>query len=553
MNRFWEIIINPIFNKIKPKVIVEVGSDVGLNTEKILNYCEHENNAKLISIDPSPSYDIGAIKEKYGSKFIPIKDISLNSLKIIEKYDIILIDGDHNWYTVYNELKIIETKFDQKNFPIIILHDTSWPYGRRDLYYNPKTIPSEYLNEYKRLGMMPNKKELLKYGGANVNLNNATIENTPKNGVLTAIEDFLKQTNLNLNFYKINGFNGLGIIFPENNSFKNFIEKIVYDSDIGEIVEKCYLERIIDQNITLNSQKNQINQLKKKNTEYSQKIHENNRIILQNNNKIKKLNNNSEKEIKELNETKNYSRKLIKKSIRQENQIKNLKENNEIYQSKLDELDNETIKFQTKIQKLNKTNKEYNNKILSLTNENNNNKTQINNLNTENTKLKDNIHIITNENNHLKNEISQLNKENNNNKTQINNLNTENTKLSSKIKTLKNSDKNYQNQIQKLITINSKHNNQIKILEYTNETYKNTIESLKENNNNLIINNKVLTNNTEELILDKQNLTKQNSELSNYNNQIKSENNDLNNKNNELTKKNTNLNNKNNELTKKNT
>ena len=43
MYRHWEETILPIIIKIKPKHIVEVGSDTGINTKNILEYCENEN------------------------------------------------------------------------------------------------------------------------------------------------------------------------------------------------------------------------------------------------------------------------------------------------------------------------------------------------------------------------------------------------------------------------------------------------------------------------------------------------------------------------------
>ena len=262
MNRFWDKIILPLFIEINPKYIVEIGSDKGLNTKNILDYC-HENESKLTSIDPSPNFDVEYFKEEFNDEFDFIMDLSLNCLDSLDSYDIILIDGDHNWYTVYNELKTIEKNFDQNNFPLIILHDVSWPYGRRDMYYNPKNIPSQFLNEFNKLGMKPNKKELLDVGGINQSLNNAIIENTPKNGVLTAIEDFIFESKLKLSFYKINGFNGLGLIYPENNQFTKLIQEIVYASNIGEIVEMTHYVNSINKDLEIIFQHRQISELNK--------------------------------------------------------------------------------------------------------------------------------------------------------------------------------------------------------------------------------------------------------------------------------------------------
>lgn len=432
MNRFWDSIIKPIFDKIEPKLIIEIGSDVGLNTKKILSYCSAVGNAKLISIDPSPSFDVESIKNEYDKFFIPIKDLSLNSLKTLENYDVILIDGDHNWYTVYNELKIIENKFNQNNFPLIFFHDISWPYGRRDLYYNPDTIPLEYLHKYEKLGMVPSQKKLLEIGGINTNLNNANDENTPKNGVLTAIEDFLNQTSLNLTFYKINGFNGLGIMFPKNKLLYTFIQKIVYESEIGEVVEKFYLEEIVNKNILLNDIKNQLQNLVKVNLQQKNQITELNRknfnykIQIQNlirtnekySDDLKDITDSHDQLITQFNDVivenngnKSQIINLTHKIQMQKSKIKTLTEANKNYQTQIQNLIKTNSKYQSQIKILNDANYTYKNTINSFKNNNNNNLI-INNkvLAMNNEELISDKHSLLEENSNLSNRNNELNK-----------------------------------------------------------------------------------------------------------------------------------------------
>ena len=65
--------------------------------------------------------------------------------------DAALIDGDHNWYTVYHELKPARRRrrdADGQPLPVLVLHDVGWPYGRRDLYYAPDQIPEEHRQPY---------------------------------------------------------------------------------------------------------------------------------------------------------------------------------------------------------------------------------------------------------------------------------------------------------------------------------------------------------------------------------------------------------------------
>ena len=74
-----------------------------------------------------------------------------------------LIDGDHNWYTVFNELEMLAAAARKAGapLPLLILHDVGWPYGRRDLYYAPEQIPEEFRQPYARKGIAPGRSELL--------------------------------------------------------------------------------------------------------------------------------------------------------------------------------------------------------------------------------------------------------------------------------------------------------------------------------------------------------------------------------------------------------
>lgn len=236
MNRMWNNIILPIIEKINAKYIIEIGSDTGINTKNILEYCVR-NNGKLVSIDPFPKFDINQYKEYYGDIFELYKEISLDRLSLLKNYDVVLIDGDHNWYTVYNELKLIESSFANEKFPLIFLHDVLWPYARRDLYYNPETIPKEFRNDYFKKGIIKNQKFLTDEGGLNQGLYNSIEETSDKNGVLTAIEDFISESNVDYTFIKVNIFYGLGILFPKDKEIENFINLTVENADLLNLAE----------------------------------------------------------------------------------------------------------------------------------------------------------------------------------------------------------------------------------------------------------------------------------------------------------------------------
>ena len=73
------------------------------------------------------------------------------------------------------------------------MHDVSWPFGRRDMYHAPADIPVEARHEYSStLGIPFDGNELIDGGFRSVGQYAiATHEGGPRNGVLTAVEDFL--------------------------------------------------------------------------------------------------------------------------------------------------------------------------------------------------------------------------------------------------------------------------------------------------------------------------------------------------------------------------
>ncbi len=215
MHRFWDAVIEPILDSLQPEAIVEVGSEHGPNTRNLLEFCRR-HGARLHVVDPMPKYDIAAWRERYGEHVVFHLSLSLEAIPLIDEFDVVLIDGDHNWYTVYNELKLIEHRCKELSqpFPLVMLHDIGWPYGRRDRYYNPDDIPDRYLNPYEKKGIQLGSEELVEKGGFNRAGLNAVREGNPQNGVLTAVEDFLEEADETIELVKIPGFHGLGILIP---------------------------------------------------------------------------------------------------------------------------------------------------------------------------------------------------------------------------------------------------------------------------------------------------------------------------------------------------
>ncbi|HEY0116068.1 MAG TPA: class I SAM-dependent methyltransferase [Allosphingosinicella sp.] len=218
MSEFAEIIVEAL-DLAGARDVVEIGAEYGGTTAILAARAEAEGGS-LVTIDPAPKPEFCAWLATQ-KQVRHIAKPSLAALPSVPAADAWLIDGDHNWYTVYHELRAIEGVCRLAKKPMFaILHDVEWPSGRRDMYYAPDTIPAEFRHAYSfEAGAWPGHDALVAgrgFRGAG-HFAWATHEGGPRNGVLTAVEDFLAEAEADGRSYayaQVPAVFGLGIIIP---------------------------------------------------------------------------------------------------------------------------------------------------------------------------------------------------------------------------------------------------------------------------------------------------------------------------------------------------
>jgi hypothetical protein len=210
----WNV-IGPLIEVARPRTIVEIGVRAGGTTSLLLEYAA-THDAVVHGIDPVPDPAIDDLSRRSAGRLVMHWALSLEALPEIDAVDCALVDGDHNWYTVLNELRLLAVAAGGgRAFPLTFVHDVSWPYGRRDLYYAPETIPAEHRQPARRAGVVPSRAELSDDAGLNRTSCHAVEQGTPRNGVLTAVEDFISESEAPLRLEQVIGFSGLGILVGE--------------------------------------------------------------------------------------------------------------------------------------------------------------------------------------------------------------------------------------------------------------------------------------------------------------------------------------------------
>src|SRR5271165_967842 len=211
MRRFLKLLIDPLLDALRPRVIVEVGADLDGVTTALLGWAK-ANGAVVHAIDPDPALSVEGLLAESGEQLRFHRTRSLGVLQEITSVDLALIDGDHNWYTVINELRALERRAreDGRDPPVVLVHEIGWPFGRRDTYEDPDAIPQAHRQPHARRGIAPGRPEL--GAGLYDHRENALLEGTPANGVLTAVEDFIAESELDWRSWSIPGLGGLAIL-----------------------------------------------------------------------------------------------------------------------------------------------------------------------------------------------------------------------------------------------------------------------------------------------------------------------------------------------------
>jgi Methyltransferase domain len=193
--------------------VIEVGALDGDLTRLLLLWAER-SGGHVIAVDPSPHPDLETlVRERSDLRLI--RETSHVALTHTPLSDTIILDGDHNYYTVSEELRIIAERAaeEQRRLPLLLLHDVGWPHGRRDDYYAPQQIPPEYRQPIEPAGCLYPGDPGMRRGALPFH-HPAAREGGPRNGVLTAVEDFVSDRE-QLRLAIVPTFFGLGLIWDK--------------------------------------------------------------------------------------------------------------------------------------------------------------------------------------------------------------------------------------------------------------------------------------------------------------------------------------------------
>jgi hypothetical protein len=240
----FDPVIEGALDIVGARRIVEIGAEGAMFSSWLAQYAA-ARDGDVRCIDPAPSdalRDLGARHENVEL----LERFSPEVLADLQDADTYFVDGDHNWHTVLGELRALRGRLTDPEAPAIaILHDVHWPCARRDQYYDPQRIPADERQPYSyEGGIAPGEEGLNRHGfrGAGV-FAVAEREGGPRNGVLTAVDDFLEETP-GLVHRIVPCVFGLGFLFATAAPWAQELDAYLAPYDRSPLLERLEANRI---------------------------------------------------------------------------------------------------------------------------------------------------------------------------------------------------------------------------------------------------------------------------------------------------------------------
>jgi Methyltransferase domain len=227
---------------VEARSIIEVGAFRGELTRLLLRWAQTVG-ATVTAVDTAPHADLEELALQDADLQL-LRTTSHTALSELPLADAIILDGDHNYYTVSEELRIISERAAAlgRHLPLLLLHDVGWPHGRRDDYYVPERIPAEHRQPLADDGLYPGEPGTY-HGGIPCD-NPAAREGGPRNGVLTAIEGFVADR-ADLRLAIVPAFYGLGVVWDTTGPDDTALDRVLSPWDRDPLLARLEGNRVL--------------------------------------------------------------------------------------------------------------------------------------------------------------------------------------------------------------------------------------------------------------------------------------------------------------------
>jgi len=118
----------PCLEAIEARSVAEIGAFTGSLTSELLAWAA-PRGTQITAIDPNAEGKLVELANEH-TELELLYERSNDALRRIDLPDAVIFDGDHNYYAVREDLKVVEERSQGGRIPLLIVHDVGWPHGR---------------------------------------------------------------------------------------------------------------------------------------------------------------------------------------------------------------------------------------------------------------------------------------------------------------------------------------------------------------------------------------------------------------------------------------
>ena len=203
--------IEPLLAGLASRTIAEVGAGHGRLTARILRAATRADMT-IHAIEPEPTAELLRL-----ARTDPRVEVhathGADALGRIGAVDLVLLDGDPNWSTTRAELDVVVARSREAGVPapVIVVHNVHWPFGRRDGYHAADRPAASLRRPSAQAGLIPGRSRPADDGVRLVPFV-ALDEGGERNGVLTAVDDFLADDRGRWELVDLPGYGGTAVL-----------------------------------------------------------------------------------------------------------------------------------------------------------------------------------------------------------------------------------------------------------------------------------------------------------------------------------------------------
>ncbi len=236
MIAFWDAVIRPHLTHARPAIVLVAGGGDATLVAHLLDALQPWDGSLHVA-DPNPGFDIAATRQRAGDRLVVHNANPADTLGLLPVPDLLLLDPDPNYATVQHLLHAAQAQAARlgQSFPVTLLANSFWPHGRRDCYTDPAAIPAFFRHPHEKAGLRPYQARPAASSGLFADRFHASAEHGPRNGVLTALEDFVSAAAGTIAALSLPFHHGLSLIYPRRGADEPGLRILIEGFALGPV------------------------------------------------------------------------------------------------------------------------------------------------------------------------------------------------------------------------------------------------------------------------------------------------------------------------------